>query len=64
VPRIVQHELRIVLDPSGRPVAGSATTLMDDETYRTAPVEAGPFDTVGEFAEELSGRLDRQLSLW
>jgi hypothetical protein len=62
--KIEQHELRIVLDPAGQPLAASATTLLDDGGYRVRPVQPGPFETPTEVLEGLCDGLDIQLRLW
>jgi len=59
-----RHELRIVLDHAGRPQAGSATTVMRSGSWRTTPVEFGPFDTLADAVAALEERLDIQQSLW
>jgi len=61
---IDHHELRLVIDHAGHPVAGSATTVMRSGGFLTVPVEFGPFDTVEEATAALYARLDIQLSLW
>lgn len=62
--QIDHHVLRVVLDPAGRPVGASATTVHDDRSYRVAPLDVGPFDELGEVVEGLYDALDIQLRLW
>ena len=62
--QIDQHVVRVVLDPSGSPLAASATTVFDDRSYRTTPIDVGPFDTPAEVFRAAADTLDIQLSFW
>lgn len=61
---IDRHELRLVIDPAGHPLAGSATTVMRSGGFLTVPMEFGPFDTVEDATAALYARVDIQLTLW
>lgn len=59
-----EHDIRIVLDASGRPQAGSANSRLPSGQVIVRPAQAGPFDTPEEFFEQLYKMLDIQLTLW